>query len=70
MCHCNFSPFSALRQYPPLSLKTLQLMIDTGRLDPEKPIDLAAICNTKLFQIKPEDRHFGFNLTAEVIIVT
>ena len=55
------------RQYPPVSLKTLQLMIDTGRLDPSKPIDLAALCNTQVYNIDPNNRsHFGVNLTAEV----
>ena len=53
------------RQYPPLSLQTLQLMIDTGRLDTTKPIDLAAICNTKVFPLEPKNRHFGINLTDE-----
>jgi len=53
------------RQYPPLSLKTLQLMIDTGRLDASKPIDLSAIVNTKVFPIEPSFQHFGVNLTDE-----
>ena len=41
-------------------------MIDTGRIDPKKPIDLAAIANTKLFPINPDLHHFGVNLTDEV----
>lgn len=53
------------RQYPPLSLKTLQLLIDTGRLDASKPVDLAAIANTKVFPIDPNFHHFGVNLTDE-----
>ena len=53
------------RQYPPLSLQKLQLMIDTGRLDPSRPIDLASICNTKVFPLEPKFRHFGVNLTDE-----
>ena len=40
-------------------------MIDTGRIDPSQPIDLAAICNTKAFPIEPANRHFGVNLTDE-----
>nr|ACO12844.1 39S ribosomal protein L15, mitochondrial precursor [Lepeophtheirus salmonis]ADD24451.1 39S ribosomal protein L15, mitochondrial [Lepeophtheirus salmonis] len=55
----------AKRQYPPLSLHKLQLMIDTGRLNPEQPIDLAAISQSQVFPIQPEDHHFGVNLTAE-----
>lgn len=57
--------WEAKRQYPPLSLKTLQLLIDTGRLDASKPIDLAAIANTKVFRIEPTFHHFGVNLTDE-----
>ena len=51
------------RQFPPLSLAKLQLMIDTGRLDPEKPIDLAALCSTKVASLDPTRNHFGFHLT-------
>ena len=40
-------------------------MIDTGRLDTSKPIDLAAVCNTKVFLLDPKSRHFGINLTDE-----
>ena len=43
-------------------------MIDTGRIDPKKPIDLAAIANTKLFPINPDLHHFGVNLTVEVFL--
>ena len=42
-------------------------MIDTGRLDASKPIDLAAIANTKVFPIEPSFHHFGVNLTDEVL---
>jgi hypothetical protein len=44
----------------------LQRMIDLGLLDPDEPIDLTAICNTKRKHIKPLERHYGFNLTDEV----
>lgn len=57
--------YEAKRQYPPLALQTLQLMIDTGRLDPSQPIDLASICNTKAFDLNPDRRHFGVHLTDE-----
>jgi len=62
--HYNYG-YSAKRQYPPLSLKTLQLMIDTGRIDSSKPIDLAAICNSKVFPFNPQLQQFGVNLTDE-----
>lgn len=60
--------FSLRRQYPPLSLSTLQLMIDTDRLDISKPIDLAAICNTGLYDFVPDMKEYGIHLTDEVII--
>lgn len=40
-------------------------MIDTCRVDPAKPIDLAAICNSKVFPLRPQNLHFGVNLTDE-----
>jgi len=57
--------YESKRQYPPLALQTLQLMIDTGRIDPNKPIDLASICNTKAFPLNTSRRHFGVHLTDE-----
>ena len=62
----TFIVSSTKRQYPPVALKTLQLLIDTGRLDASKPIDLAAIANTKVVPINPDFHHFGVNLTDEV----
>jgi len=62
--HYNYG-YSSKRQYPPLSLKTLQLMIDTKRIDPSRPIDLAAIANSKVFPLNPDIQHFGVNLTDE-----
>lgn len=53
------------REYPPISLQSLQTMIDLNRLDITKPIDLAAICKTGLFDIDPGKKHYGFNLTDE-----
>ena len=53
------------RQYPPLSLQKLQLMIDTNRINSSQPIDLASICNSKVFPLNPKHRHFGVNLTDE-----
>nr|ACO15346.1 39S ribosomal protein L15, mitochondrial precursor [Caligus clemensi] len=55
----------AQRQYPPLSLHKIQLMIDTGRLNPREPLDIAALTKSQLLPINPSDNHFGFELTAE-----
>lgn len=55
----------AQRQFPPLSLERLQLLIDTGRLDANQPIDLAALCGTKIFPLCPDRNHFGFHLTSD-----
>lgn len=54
------------RQYLPISLRTLQRLIDLRRIDPSKPIDLPVLCNTKLFAIEPDQRQFGLQLTDEV----
>jgi len=59
--------FHLRRQYPPLSLGDLQLMIDTNRLDPNRPIDLATLCGTNLFHCNPIDKHFGVKLTSDGI---
>lgn len=56
---------SLKRQYPPLSLHTLQMMIDTNRLDTSKPIDLVALIRTGLYTIAPDTHQFGVNLTDE-----
>lgn len=50
------------REYPPLSLRKLQMMIDTNRLDATKPIDLTALINTGLYYIKTEWMHAGVHL--------
>jgi len=55
----------AQRQFPEISLEKLQLMIDTGRLDPGRPIDLAALCSTRVVTCVPDKNQFGFNLTGE-----
>jgi len=44
-------------------------MIDLNRIDISKPIDLSVLCNTGLYSIKPEDKHFGVNLIDEVRFV-
>ncbi len=58
--------FREARQYLPISLRTLQRLIDLRRINPEKPIDLPVLCNTKLFSIQPDQRQFGLQLTDEV----
>jgi len=68
--HLILVGFSLKRQYPPVSLLKLQTLIDTNRLDPEEPIDIIALSNTKICVFTPFKRHFGFNLTDEVRIET
>ena len=57
--------FSLKRQYPPLSMHKLQMLIDTDRLDTTKPIDLVAIMNTGLCALRPDEHEFGVQLTDE-----
>lgn len=40
-------------------------MIDVDRLDTRQPIDVASICAAGVFDIQPDQRHFGFQLTDE-----
>lgn len=56
---------SLRRQYPPMTLSILQLLIDTNRLDTTKPIDLVTLLNTGLYTLKPDQHQFGVNLTDE-----
>ncbi|OXU23596.1 hypothetical protein TSAR_006794 [Trichomalopsis sarcophagae] len=51
------------RQYPPMSLEQLQLLIDTNRIDTSKPIDLTTLVNTGIIPIKPDWKHYGIHLT-------
>lgn len=53
------------RQFPTITLEQIQLMVDTNRLDTSKPVDMAALCGTKVAYIDPNKNHFGFNLTSE-----
>lgn len=41
-------------------------MIDLNRIDTSKPIDLSVLCNTGLYKMNPEEKHFGVNLVDEV----
>uniref|UniRef100_A0A8D8UT25 Large ribosomal subunit protein uL15m n=1 Tax=Cacopsylla melanoneura TaxID=428564 RepID=A0A8D8UT25_9HEMI len=47
------------------SLLQLQKFIDTNRIDPSKPIDLATLCNTGLYTFDPLLNHYGVHLTHE-----
>lgn len=62
MCYLNCHSYSLRRQYLPISLKEIQLCIDTDRLAVTRPIDLTSICNTGLYRIEPGSREFGFQL--------
>lgn len=59
-----YQNFDARRQYPPFTLQQLQMLIDTNLLDPNKPIDLASICNSNHYDINVSDNHFGVHLTS------
>lgn len=67
--HPDVLYFSVRRQYPPFSLHELQRCIDVGRINPDEPIDLTTLCNTKLYTINPMDQHYGINLTDEVGLI-
>ena len=58
--------FSDRPQYPPLSLKRLQYLIDLGRIDPTQPIDLTQLVNCRGVTIQPLKRDFGVQLVDEV----
>ncbi|KAL4708116.1 hypothetical protein ACJJTC_009895 [Scirpophaga incertulas] len=53
------------RQYPPLSLKELQLTIDKNRVDITKPIDIASLVRSGVYNFNPDQKHYGINLTDE-----
>ncbi|XP_077208530.1 large ribosomal subunit protein uL15m [Paroedura picta] len=53
------------RQYPPLSLRRLQYLIDLGRIDPTQPLDLTQLVNARGVTIKPLKRDYGVQLVEE-----
>ena len=53
------------RQFPPVTLATIQLLVDTGRLATDRPVDVAALCGTKVPILDVSRNQFGFNLTSE-----
>jgi large subunit ribosomal protein L15 len=57
--------FSLRREYPPITLEQLQTLIDTNRLDISKPIDIRSLCATGIFNLRPDEKQFGFQLTDE-----
>lgn len=62
-----YKNFDARRQYPPLSLIHLQMLIDTKLLDTSRPIDLANICMSNHYDIITTDNHYGVHLTSDGI---
>jgi len=62
-CEHYYKGHHLRRQYPPISLYQLQLLIDTNRINTAEPIDLVALSNTKVFRFDTSQKHFGFNLT-------
>ncbi|XP_073715663.1 large ribosomal subunit protein uL15m [Misgurnus anguillicaudatus] len=52
-------------QYPPLSLRRLQYLIDLGRVDPTQPIDLTQLVNSRAVTIQPQKRDYGVRLVDE-----
>lgn len=52
-------------QYPPLSLRRLQYLIDLGHIDPSQPIDLTQLVNGRGVEIQPQKRDYGVQLVDE-----
>jgi large subunit ribosomal protein L15 len=48
-----------------LTLYQLQLLIDTGRLSIDEPIDLTKLCATNVYHLDPTDNQYGVHLTDE-----
>jgi len=59
-CKEKFDP-----SYVPLSVQKLQLLVDTGRLDPLRPVDLTELALTGHFNIDARQEHLGFMLKEE-----
>lgn len=56
------SYYSLRREYLPITMQELQLLIDTDRVDTSKPIDVVQLCNAGVFDLQPESRQYGFQL--------
>lgn len=57
--------FSIRREYPPISLNQLQLLIDLDRVNTSRPIDISSLCASGVHDFKPDQKQFGFQLTDE-----
>lgn len=57
--------YSLRREYPPLSLHQLQMIIDKDCLDTNQPIDIASIIKSGIYNFFPDQKQFGINLTDE-----
>ncbi|XP_068621128.1 large ribosomal subunit protein uL15m [Battus philenor] len=53
------------REYPSMSLLELQTCIDKDRLDVSKPIDIASVCKSGVYNFFPDQKQFGIHLTDE-----
>ncbi|XP_075992408.1 mitochondrial ribosomal protein L15 [Anticarsia gemmatalis] len=53
------------REYPPLSLQQLQTIIDKDWVDTSKPIDIASIIKSSVYNFFPDQKQFGIHLTDE-----
>ncbi|XP_005097758.1 39S ribosomal protein L15, mitochondrial [Aplysia californica] len=60
-----YGKYALRRQYPPISLLELQRLIDLNRVDISRPVDVTAICNSRLYSLDVAKNHFGFHLTEE-----
>lgn len=49
-----------------MSLKQLQMMVDTNRIDTSKPIDLPALLNTNIYKMELNKKHSGVQITSDV----
>jgi len=47
------------RQYFPFTLWQLQNMIDLGRIDPDQPIDINAIANSRVLKMLPSENNYA-----------
>ncbi|XP_047042350.1 39S ribosomal protein L15, mitochondrial [Helicoverpa zea] len=53
------------REYPPMTLQELQMIIDKDCVDITKPIDIASIIRSGKYNFFPDLKQFGINLTDE-----
>ncbi|XP_002737570.1 large ribosomal subunit protein uL15m-like [Saccoglossus kowalevskii] len=56
---------SRKREYQPISLEKIQHLIDVGRLDPSKPIDVTSLCNARAIDIDIYKKQYGIQLREE-----